>query len=135
MAGRRKPTKNAIQNKKDMELKSQEAKAAAGGGAKDNKMPRVPQSVGGFNLLAHLVVNKPLNGSSPRNSVALSTAPSLSSLNDSASSSTGDLLSKGLGGSLTTFSPNSSGSIPGTVEFKQLLDPGGPKLLQIKGRR
>lgn len=134
MAGRKKPTKNAIQNKKEMELRSQEAKAAAGGAAKDNK-PRMSQSVGGLNLLAHLVVNKPLNGSPSRNSVALSPANSASSLTDSASSSSYDLMAKGLGGSLTTGNASSVAAIPSNVDFKQLLDPGGPKLLQIKGRR
>ncbi len=71
VTGRRKPTKNAIQNKRDVELRSAEAKnAAASSSAPATKPPpRASQSIGGFNLLANLVANKALAGStnsSPR---------------------------------------------------------------------
>jgi hypothetical protein len=137
MTGRKKPTKNAIQNKKDMELRSQEAKVAAGatsgsaGAAGAGKLPRMSHSVGGFGLLAQLVVSKSVNnGSSPRSPASLSPVPSFSNLNDATSGGAGT--GPSLGGSLQLGSPSVN---PATVDFKQLLDPGGPKLLQIKGRR
>jgi hypothetical protein len=108
MTGRKKPTKNAIQNKKDMELRSQEAKASAitSGGANKGQQPRMSQAVGGFNLLAHLVVNKPAagTGGSSRASVALSPIPLSSSLGESTGSAGGELGSSfgSLGGSLTS---------------------------------
>lgn len=58
MTGRKKPTKNAIQNKKEMELKSAEVKASVGAsssGTVTPKQPRISQSIGGFSLLANLV--------------------------------------------------------------------------------
>ena len=138
MTGRRKPTKNAVQNKKDMEVRSQEAKVAAGAasgsaGGAAAKLPRMSQSVGGFGLLAQLVVSKSINnGGSPRSPVASSPVPSFNNLNDSAGGADGAGGGASFGGSLQLGSLTVN---PATVDFKQLLDPGGPKLLQIKGRR